>query len=65
VACGVHWQSDVDAGRLVAAAVVAQLHSNADFTAQLAEARKEVTAARAAKAVPTLDCTQEAQALGR
>lgn len=26
VACGVHWQSDIDAGRLVAAAVLAQLH---------------------------------------
>lgn len=65
VACGVHWQSDVDAGRLVGAAVVAQLHANADFNAQLAEARKEVAAARAAKAVPTVDCAQEVQALGR
>lgn len=65
VACGVHWQSDVDAGRLVASAVVAQLHSNADFTAQLAEARKEVAVVRAAKSLPVVDCTQEAQALGR
>lgn len=65
VACGVHWQSDVDAGRLVAAAVVAQLHGNADFNAQLAEARKEVAAARAAKALPDIDCAQEAQALAR
>ena len=40
IQCGVHWQSDVDAGRLVGAAVVAQLHANADFNAQLAEARK-------------------------
>ena len=65
VACGVHWQSDVDAGRLVAAAVVAQLHGNADFNEQLAEARKEVAAARAAKAAPEIDCAREAQALGR
>jgi acid phosphatase (class A) len=65
VACGVHWQSDVDAGRLVAAAVVAQLHSNSDFNEQLAEARKEVAAARAAKVTPEVDCTKEAQALGR
>lgn len=64
VACGVHWQSDVDAGRLVAAAVVAQLHGNADFNAQLAEARKEVAVARAVKSVPEMDCAQEAQALG-
>lgn len=65
VACGVHWQSDVDAGRLVAAAVVAQLHTNADFNEQLIEARKEFVAARAAKSVPELSCAQEAQALGR
>ena len=65
VACGVHWQSDVDAGRLVAAAVVAQLHTNADFNAQLAEARKEVAVARAAQTVPEVDCATEAQALGR
>lgn len=64
VACGVHWQSDVDAGRLVAAAVVAQLHTNNDFNEQLAEARKEFAAARAAMLVPEVDCAQEAQALG-
>ncbi|MDR0996383.1 MAG: phosphatase PAP2 family protein [Zoogloeaceae bacterium] len=41
VICGVHWQSDVDAGRLVGAAVVAQLHNSAAFMALLAEAKKE------------------------
>jgi acid phosphatase (class A) len=65
VACGVHWQSDVDAGRVVAAAVVAQLHEQADFRAQLAEARKEVAAARAAGTRPAVDCAAEAAALGR
>ncbi|MDT8992488.1 phosphatase PAP2 family protein [Curvibacter sp. APW13] len=65
VACGVHWQSDVDAGRLVAAAVVAQLHGNSDFNEQLAEARKEVAAVRATQAAPTDDCAKEAQAQGR
>lgn len=64
VACGVHWQSDVDAGRLVASAVVAQLHSNADFVAQLGAARKEVAAQRAAGAKPTVDCNAESRALG-
>lgn len=64
VVCGVHWQSDVNAGRLVAAAVVAQLHANPDFVAQLGEAKKEVVAARAsAKAAP--DCTLEQQAIAR
>lgn len=64
VVCGVHWQSDVNAGRLVAAAVIAQLHANPDFVAQLGEAKKEVAAARAAgKTAP--DCTLEHQAAAR
>ena len=64
VICGVHWQSDVDAGRMVGAAAVAQLHSNADFNQQLALARAEVAAARSANLAPSLDCAAEAQALG-
>jgi acid phosphatase (class A) len=47
VVCGVHWQSDVNAGRVVAAAVVAQLRANSDFEAQFRAAQKEVVAARA------------------
>ncbi len=61
--CGVHWQSDVDAGRTVAAAVVAQLHGNADFRAQLGAARQEVASQRATGAGPARDCTAEARAL--
>jgi putative acid phosphatase len=41
VICGYHFQSDVDAARLVASAVVARLHANEVFTAQLAKAKKE------------------------
>jgi acid phosphatase (class A) len=63
--CGVHWQSDVDAGRLVAGAVVAQLHSNDDFNAQLAEAQKEYAAAKASKVNLAIDCAAEAQALAK
>jgi acid phosphatase (class A) len=59
----VHWPSDVEAGREVGAAVVAQLQSNADFRAQLREARKEVAALRAAGAKPGVDCAAEAAAL--
>jgi len=55
VICGYHWQSDVNAGRLVGAAVVAQLHANPDFMAQLAEAKKEIAAARASGAAKP-DC---------
>lgn len=41
VICGYHFQSDVDAGRIVASAVVARLHANDDFNAQLAKAKVE------------------------
>ena len=46
VICGVHWQSDVDAGRLVGSAVVARLHADPVFVAQLVEAKKEIHSAR-------------------
>ena len=61
--CGVHWQSDIEAGRLIGSAAVARLHDNAVFRSQLAEARKEVAAARAANQVPpAADCNVEATA---
>ena len=67
VICGVHWQSDVDAGQLVASAAVAQLHGNAVFSEQLALARGEVDAARKADtgAAPSEDCAIEARALAK
>ena len=44
VICGVHYQSDVDAGRVVASSVVARLHACPEFAAQLAKAKKEFKA---------------------
>lgn len=41
VICGAHFQSDVDAGRLVGAAVVARLHADKGFRKQLEKAKKE------------------------
>jgi len=41
VICGYHFQSDIDAGRLVASAVVSELHRNDAFIAQLKKAKKE------------------------
>jgi len=41
VIVGVHYQSDVDAGRLVASMVISQLHSKPEFTKQLAKAKNE------------------------
>ncbi|MDE5555052.1 MAG: phosphatase PAP2 family protein [Muribaculaceae bacterium] len=41
VIVGAHYQSDVDMGRIVAAGVVATLHSNKNFAKQLKKAKKE------------------------
>lgn len=41
VICGYHWQSDVDAGYLIAAGVVARLHASEAFQKQLAAAKQE------------------------
>ena len=54
--CNVHWQSDILEGRHMGAAAVARLHDNAQFRADLAAARKEVAAARAAGLAPAVDC---------
>ena len=63
VICGAHWQSDVDAGRVIGAAAVARLHSDQTFKAQLALARDEIAQAQAKGSKPTIDCTAEAAAL--
>ncbi len=41
VIAGYHWQSDVDAARLVASAAVARLHADKRFTKLIKKARKE------------------------
>ena len=63
VICGVHWQSDVDAGRVIGAAAVARLQSDATFRAQLALAREEIAQAQARGLNPRADCAEEAAAL--
>jgi acid phosphatase (class A) len=63
IICGVHWKSDVEAGRLVGASTVSRLHADPVFKAQLELARKEMEAARAAGAKAPFDCEAEAQAL--
>ncbi len=65
VICGVHWQSDVDNGRVMGAAAVARLQSDPVFTAQVALARQEVADARAKGAKSPLNCSAEKAALGR
>jgi acid phosphatase (class A) len=63
VVCGVHWQSDVDAGRVVGAAAVARLHADPVFRAQMRAAAGEIRAARAAGRGTQQDCAAEAAAL--
>ena len=41
VIAGYHWQSDVDAGRILASAGYARLHTNEEFLADIAAARAE------------------------
>jgi acid phosphatase (class A) len=65
VVCGVHWQSDVDQGRVVGAAALARLHAEATFLAQMSEARREIAEARARGDQPTGNCAAEAAALAR
>ena len=48
VVCGVHYPSDVEAGRSNAAILVAALHASPEFASDLQAARSEVTAAMAA-----------------
>ena len=59
VVCGVHWQSDVDAGRLVGAAVVALLHGNEEFMTALRAARHELAETRSSDADHAIACGAE------
>jgi acid phosphatase (class A) len=45
VVCGVHYPSDAEAGRTVAAAAIARLHADPDFQRELVAARAELVAA--------------------
>lgn len=55
VACRVHYPSDVFAGRAMGAAVLARLHADPAFRADMEAARAEIAAARATAVKP--DCT--------
>lgn len=59
VVCNVHWLSDTEEGRMMAAATVARLHAEPDFRADVEAAKAEVAAARAKGLKPTRDCTKE------
>ena len=59
--CNVHWLSDVEEGRVIATAVVARLHAEPAFRADVDAARAEVDAL--AGKLPAPDCSVENAAL--
>jgi len=64
IVCNVHWQSDVDAGRVVAAATVARLHADPGFESDLAAAKDEISTVRASGAKPdAATCAAESATL--
>ena len=63
VVCNVHWQSDVIEGRFVGAAVVARLHAEPAFRADIEAARIELGTVRGKNIRPVGDCIAEAEAL--
>ena len=56
IICDAEWQSDVDAGRIVAAAVVRRLQKTPQFQTDLSAARKEVTRSISAGRAPQTNC---------
>lgn len=63
VVCDAEWQSDVDAGRTLAAAVVSRLQKVDQFRSDLRAARQEVAKALSDRGKPQADCASETQAL--
>lgn len=56
VVCNVHWQSDVNEGRIIGSAAVARLHTDPIFRAQLEAAKSELSAFRAKNIAFTKKC---------
>lgn len=54
--CGIHYPSDLEAGHTLGAALVARLHAEPAFRADMDKARGEVAAARAAQKSPPGGC---------
>ena len=63
VVCNAHWQSDVDAGRVMGAATVARLQSEEAFQSDIQAARQELAKAKAAQGNEPLNCAAESAAL--
>ena len=61
--CNVHWQSDVNEGRIMGASTVARLHADPAFVADLEAAKADYEIAHAKALKPIRDCAAEAAAL--
>ena len=62
VVCGVHYLSDVEAGRIAGASLVAALHGQAAFRADLDHARAELEALRSGPHATPRDCAVQDEA---
>lgn len=62
VVCNVHWQADVNEGRILGAATVARLHGDAAFLSDVQASKKELAAVRARGLAAVRDCQAEAAA---
>ncbi|MGY6770297.1 acid phosphatase [Komagataeibacter sp. NFXK3] len=63
IICGVHWESDVQAGYMLGAAEIAALHGSAAFRADMDAARAELAALRSRATAPaTHACAIEQEA---
>ena len=58
--CDIQWQSDIDAGRIIGEATLAEMRRDPTFQADMKAARAEVAALGSR---PALDCNREATAL--
>ncbi len=63
IVCNVHWYSDIVAGRMIGAAVVARLHAEKSFEKDLRKAQQELKKMRKRDRSPDKDCVIEKQAL--
>ncbi|NQV66157.1 MAG: phosphatase PAP2 family protein [SAR86 cluster bacterium] len=61
--CNVHWNSDVESGRTMAAATVARLHADPVFQLDMAAAKQELAELISRGLPPSRDCAVEAAAL--
>ncbi|WP_312683524.1 acid phosphatase [Stenotrophomonas chelatiphaga] len=57
--CNMHWHSDIVQARFLGAALVARLHDNPEFQADLLAAEREIAAARATGRSSSRDCAAE------